>query len=174
MSQHDAKMVVIAKIGAPYGLDGDMRLNIFCNPPEHAINNYPKWFIRKTPDSLWLELENEAIYQLGGKFLIHLAAISSPEEAKNYTNAEIGVQRSALPQALDNEYYWVDLIGLSVINESQETLGVVIELFETEGANDVLVIDDGGVERLIPFVDQYIKSVDFDLKQIVVHWQKDY
>ncbi|MCF6765446.1 ribosome maturation factor RimM [Thiotrichales bacterium 19S3-7] len=173
MSDNDTKMVVIAKIGAPYGLDGDMRLNIFCNPPKDALN-YPEWFMRRQPDFAWVKLEREAIFQLGNKFLIHLESVSTPEVAKGYVNAEIGVQRDALPNAKENEYYWVDLVGLKVINESDEVLGVVSTLFETAGANDVLVVEDGAQERLIPFVDQYIKSVDFELKQIVVHWQKDY
>ncbi|MCF6808088.1 ribosome maturation factor RimM [Thiotrichales bacterium 19S9-12] len=166
-------MVVIAKIGAPYGLDGDMRLYIFCQPPEKAVA-YKTWHIRMESSQSWLQLKGEAVYQLGEKFLIHLEAVSTPEEAKKYVNAEIGVKRLDLPEVAEDEYYWADLIGLEVLNDLNQYLGVVVDLIESPGANDVLVVNDKGCERLIPFVNVYIKEVNFDAKQILVDWHLDY
>jgi 16S rRNA processing protein RimM len=76
-----------------------------------------------------------------------------------------------------NEYYWVDLIGLDVVNREGLVLGQVKELIST-GAQTVLVIQykqDGKLfDRMIPFVSVYIDDVDLPKKCISVDWQPDY
>ena len=86
---------------------------------------------------------------------------------------DIAIRHEQL-EALDaNEFYWVDLIGLDVVNQKQERLGKVLRLFET-GANDVLVVA-GQKEILIPFaLPQIIKSIDLETGRIVVDWEADF
>jgi 16S rRNA processing protein RimM len=88
------------------------------------------------------------------------------------------VSRASFPKAGKDEYYWVDLIGLDVINRQEEALGVVKELLST-GAQTVLVLEyteaDGKPqERMIPFVAAYVDDVDLKVRHIRVDWQKDY
>jgi 16S rRNA processing protein RimM len=85
----------------------------------------------------------------------------------------IAVPRSSLPAQDEGEYYWADLIGLTVINEAGETLGVVAELLET-GANDVLIVRGNGPDILIPFLNSVIGQVDMAAKTIQVNWSADY
>ena len=91
--------------------------------------------------------------------------------------ARIYVSRASFPSAAADEYYWVDLIGLDVINREGEALGQVRELLST-GAQTVLVLEgleDGRpLERMIPFVSAYIDDVDLQGRRIRVDWQKDY
>ena len=91
--------------------------------------------------------------------------------------ARIFVARSSFPTAAANEYYWVDLIGLDVINRQGEPLGVVRELL-TSAAQSVLVLEfshEGKVcERMIPFVAAYVDDVDLPARCIRVDWQADY
>jgi len=90
--------------------------------------------------------------------------------------------RSAFPKASKDEYYWVDLIGLSVVNREGIALGCVRDLIAT-GPNSVLCVEyqmeqlDGtsnAEERMIPFVSAYVDSVDVAGKLITVDWQLDY
>jgi 16S rRNA processing protein RimM len=82
-----------------------------------------------------------------------------------------------LPAAKPGEFYWLDLIGLQVINQQGVELGVVDHLMET-GANDVLVVRDkkqANKEQLVPFViDKFVKSVDLENKTILVDWDADF
>ena len=84
---------------------------------------------------------------------------------------------NSFPAAADDEYYWVDLIGLNVINREGEALGVVRELMST-GPQTVLVLeyvaDDKVQERMIPVVSVYVDSVDIAAKIIRVDWLSDY
>jgi 16S rRNA processing protein RimM len=100
--------------------------------------------------------------------------------AESLRGARIFVPRSSFPNAGDDEYYWVDLIGLQVFNREGLDLGQVRDLMST-GPQTVLVIeasspsDDGKpVERMIPFVSAFIDAVDLAGKRITVDWQPDY
>ena len=97
--------------------------------------------------------------------------------AEALRGARIFVARSGFPTAGKDEYYWVDLIGLDVINREGIPLGRVKELLST-GAQTVLVMDyeqDGKPqERMIPFVAVYVDDVDLAARRITVDWQPDY
>ena len=97
--------------------------------------------------------------------------------AEALKGARIFVARSSFPTVKKNEYYWVDLIGLAVVNREGVALGDVRELLST-GAQTVLVMDflqDGKPqERLIPFVAAYVDDVDLVKRVITVDWQPDY
>ena len=91
--------------------------------------------------------------------------------------ARIFVPRSSFPTPQEDEYYWVDLIGLAVVNREGLALGQVRELLHT-GPQTVLVLayQEAGKdhERMIPFVNAYIDTVDVTGGRIVADWQPDY
>jgi 16S rRNA processing protein RimM len=87
------------------------------------------------------------------------------------------VPRSSFPTAADDEYYWVDLIGLAVVNREGVALGAVRELLAS-GPQTTLVLyalEEGKpVERMIPFVSVFVDKVDLPGRLITVDWQPDY
>jgi len=97
--------------------------------------------------------------------------------AEALKGARVFVPRSSFPTAADDEYYWVDLLGLDVVNREGQGLGRVKELLST-GPQTVLVLEyeaDGKPqERMIPFVAVYIDQVDLQARRITVDWQADY
>jgi 16S rRNA processing protein RimM len=116
--------------------------------------------------------------------------------AESLKGARIFMSRSQFPQTSDpDEYYWVDLLGLRVVNREGVALGVVRDLMST-GPNSVLVIEytvaapvadlsgageptapvaaSKQAERLIPFVAAYVDKVDKAAGVITVDWQEDY
>lgn len=102
--------------------------------------------------------------------------------AEALRGARIFLPRSSFPAASADEFYWVDLIGLNVVNREGVALGVVRDLMTT-GPQSVLCIEytqtleDGSTaaaERMIPFVSVYVDKVDLAGKCISVDWQPDY
>ena len=97
--------------------------------------------------------------------------------AEALRGARIFVARSSFPMPGDGEYYWVDLIGLEVVNREGIALGAVRELSAT-GLQTVLVLsflhEGKSMERMIPFVSVYIDQVDLIARRIAVDWQPDY
>jgi len=107
------------------------------------------------------------------KLAAQLEGINDRDQAFALRGYEVAVPRSQMPAAADDEYYWVDLVGLEVRNTQDERLGVVERLFAT-GANDVLVVKDGDTERLLPFVAAIVLKVDRVAKVITADWGLDY
>jgi len=102
--------------------------------------------------------------------------------AEALRGARIFLPRSSFPAASTDEFYWVDLIGLTVVNREGVPLGCVRDLMAT-GPQSVLCVEysasqeDGSTalaERMIPFVSVFIDKVDLAAKYITVDWQPDY
>lgn len=94
--------------------------------------------------------------------------------AESLKGARVFVSRSAFPTPDTDEFYWIDLMGLTVVNRQDEVLGEVVDLMET-GPHCVLrVKGEDKVERMIPFVSVYIDSVSLADKRIVADWGLDY
>ena len=91
----------------------------------------------------------------------------------------IWVEQNVLPETGEDEYYWSDLIGLTVISQSENViLGRVKELFET-GAHAIMVVEPtadsvDGEERLIPWHKQTIGEVNLAKQTLMVDWGSDY
>jgi len=106
--------------------------------------------------------------------------IDDRNASESLRGGRIFVSRTHFPAPAEGEYYWVDLIGLQVINREGVDLGQVRDLMST-GPQTVLVIEaapetEGGkpVERMIPFVAAFVDGVDLPGKRITVDWQPDY
>jgi 16S rRNA processing protein RimM len=103
--------------------------------------------------------------------------VDDRDAADGLRGARIFISRKSFPTAQKDEYYWVDLIGLEVVNREGISLGHVRDLLST-GPQTVLLIDfesDGKTqERMIPFVAVYVDDVDLSVRRILVDWQADF
>ena len=112
-----------------------------------------------------------------GTIVANAQDVDDRNVAELLKGARIFVPRSSFPTASTDEFYWVDLIGLDVVNREGEHLGRVIDLMST-GPQTVLVIEyqeaEKPKERMIPFVSAYVDGVDLPTKRITVDWQADY
>jgi 16S rRNA processing protein RimM len=107
--------------------------------------------------------------------------VAAAREAEDRAGAEalrgarIFVPRSSFPTAGEGEYYWIDLIGLDVVNRQGEVLGQVLRMMDN-GAQSILCVSPGpeAPERLIPFVDAFVDRVDLAARRITVDWGLDY
>lgn len=99
------------------------------------------------------------------------------DTAEALRGARIFIARSSFPSTAKDEYYWVDLVGLEVVNREGVALGTVRELLST-GPQTVLVLgyehEGQPAERMIPFVAAYVDEVDLAARRIRVDWQPDY
>ena len=97
--------------------------------------------------------------------------------AEALKGARIFIPRSSFPTAATDEFYWIDLLGLDVVNREGIALGQVHDLLSA-GPQTVLVleyVEDGKtLERMIPFVNQFVDGVDLPGRRITVDWQPDY
>lgn len=148
----------------------------FVKPPEDAGPGRPASGARRFPATL--EISQLRHHSDGVVALPNGSADRSAAEALR--GARIFVGRSHFPAAAEDEYYWVDLIGLAVVNREGAHLGTVAGLLDT-GPQSVLRVQREGVvtagaetERLIPFVAAYVDDVNLAEKRITVDWGLDF
>lgn len=162
------RRVVLGRITGLYGVKGWVRVYSETEPRE-GILSYSPWLIGQDLSERRL-LDGR---RQGRGVVAHLEGCDDRDQAAELLGQEIAVWRHQLPPPRPDEFYWIDLEGLTVINRAGVELGLVSHLFAT-GANDVLVVR-GERERLIPFVwEQVILEVDFAQRLIRVDWEPDF
>lgn len=170
-------LVVLGKFGAVYGINGWLKVISYTDIPE-GIFDYTPWQIQVQGN--WRQMQISGKKRHGNGLIVKLADVADRDQAQLYVNADIAVERSALPQLAEGDFYWRDLMGMSVVNEAGYHLGEVVDMMET-GSNDVLVVKAnksdafGKTERLLPFLtDSVIKEVNNAERRILVDWDPDF
>ena len=110
---------------------------------------------------------------VSGELQVKFEGIDDRDQAFALRGYIIEIPREEFAPTEEDEYYWADLVGMTVVNKDDIVLGKVINLMET-GANDVLMINGEHGQILIPFVSNYIETVDTESKTITADWGLDY
>ena len=148
-ASHDAfaeRRVPIGKVSGVFGVHGWLRVRSATEPPARILD-YQPWQVGG--EGRWKSFEVHRGRPHGGGFVAKLNGLDDRETARRLVGADIAVRRSQLPDPGAGEYYWCDLVGLTVRDGTGTVLGRVRRLMAT-GANDVIVVTDGDAELLIP------------------------
>ncbi|MDB6097270.1 MAG: rimM [Francisellaceae bacterium] len=161
--------VAVGRIGAPYGIKGAFHVQSFTMPASNLLN-HKEWFIDyKNEKKIFIPLD----LKTHGKDLVaRLELFTSPESVRELVNSLIYIPADRLPSLKEGEYYWAQLIGLTVINQDGITLGIVNNLLAT-GSNDILVVK-GERERLLPYLDDYVLEIDINKRIMKVDWDPEF
>ncbi len=167
-------MIVLGRIVAPFGVGGWVKVHPFGDDPL-SWRQMPQWWLSTDPDGKeGSPYTLKACREHGkGGIVASWAEVPDRNGAEAVTGYFVAAPREALPKPEKDEYYWADLIGLEVFNAAGLSFGKVSGLLST-GAHDVLQIQDGDTERLIPFVAAYVTTVDTSAGKIVVEWDADW
>ncbi len=184
--------VEVGRVLGAWGIKGGIRVQPFSKAPE-ALFSSRRWFIRPpegpavgarpgTAAAYPRLLRITSSKAQGDAVVATAQELPDRNAAEAMKGARIFIARSSFPTAGDGEYYWIDLIGLDVVNRAGQALGTVTGLLDT-GAHSVLRIRrpdavEGApldqAERLIPFVAAYIDDVNLAERRITVDWGLDY
>lgn len=166
--QINEKRLLVGKINGLFGFEGWVK--IFSHTvPRKNILSYQPWLVKITNN--WQEMTIVEGREHGKNIIAKIQGIESIEQAQPIVNTDIFINQSQLPKLQKSEHYWHDLIGLTVINKQNITLGKVIDLVDTQ-ANQVLIIK-GKKEHWLPYLPPFLIKVDTDKKQILVDWNED-
>jgi 16S rRNA processing protein RimM len=158
----------MGRIMAPFGVKGWVRVEPYTAATRNLLD-YPTWWIGVGREHGWQAFDLTEGRPHGRALVVKLEGCDDRDAAGLLSGRMIAVPREALPLPPEGEYYWVDLIGLAVVNMAGQALGRVTAILET-GANDVLVVADGGRERLVPFTAQVVREVDYKARVLRVDW----
>lgn len=179
--------VEVAVVTGAWGIKGGLRLKPFSSDPQ-ALFSGKRWYWQwpagitqaqqERLQGLEQPLRVASAREQGEGVVALIQGLDDRDVAQACKGLRLFVRRSSFPTAQDGEYYWVDLMGLAVVNRQGQSLGTVVGLMQT-GPHSVLRIEGvdtvkgQAVERLVPFVQAYVDSVDLAAKRIQVDWGLD-
>ncbi|MDF7813413.1 ribosome maturation factor RimM [Hymenobacter sp. YC55] len=105
--------------------------------------------------------------QAENRVLLKLKGIERIEDAEPLRNAKLYRPLEALPQLEEDQFYFHDVIGFTVVDEQLGELGVVETFYELP-QQDLLAMRYKGQEVLIPVVDELISRADQEGKKLYV------
>ena len=185
--------VEVGFVADAFGIKGWIKVQPHAAEPQ-ALFSTTRWFLKPPLDArhgpagravaLPPLLRIAQAREHGSGVVAQVRDIDDRSAAEALKGARVFVSRQSFPTAGTDEFYWIDLIGLAVVNRQGEALGTVVGLLDT-GPQSVLRVlpeaaphgADGAPppeERLIPFVAAYVDSVDLAARRIVVDWGTDY
>jgi 16S rRNA processing protein RimM len=172
--------VEVGRVLDAWGVKGWIKVQAFSADPQ-ALFLTKRWYLQppeqpRAPGAAPLPtlLKVTQAREHGDAIVAAVQEVTDRNGAEALRGARVFVSRSSFPTAQADEYYWVDLIGLDVVNREGLQLGRVADLLDT-GAHSVLRIEaDGGVERMVPFVAAYVDQVDLPGRRITVDWSTDW
>lgn len=168
-SQPD-ELVIMGRVAAPYAVRGWIKVQPFTAATDSLLD-YSIWQIGK--QGAWQPYRVLEGKVHGQFLLIQLEGVNERNAAEALQGRDIAVARAERPPAGEGEYYWDDLIGLEVVNSLGESLGKITALLES-GAHDIMKVQAGQLERLIPFTAPVVQDVSLDAGRIVVEWGLDW
>lgn len=170
--------LVVGRITTVFGVRGWVKVFSYTDQVE-ALFGYEPWWIDTEAGRKQVIIDEWKRH--GDGLVVHIKDVDDRDDARSWCNQDISIDKSLLPKLIQGDFYWHQLVGLSVVSEfegQQIRLGVVKSLLET-GANDVLVIEGDTEsidreERLIPYVAQFVTDVDMAAKKIDVIWDPEF
>jgi 16S rRNA processing protein RimM len=159
--------VVLGRFGAPFGVEGWVKLESYTKPPEQIVG-YGGLRVGAAGGVVAVRDWKRAGR---GQLAVQVEGVSDRDAAAGLRGMELWVRRADLPPAEPGEYYFADLIGLEAVNAQGEPLGRVAEILELP-AHPVLVVR-GERERLIPLVRERLLGVNLDAGRMTLDWHRD-
>src|SRR3979490_1386401 len=147
--------ICVARIGAPHGVRGAVKLWTFTEDPL-AVKHYGPLATKDGTRQFEVTHAREA----GGHLVATLKGVATREDAERLNGVELYIARDKLPATDEDEYYHADLIGLAAVTTANEPLGRVIAIHNF-GAGDIIEIaPPNGATMLLPFTNAAAPTVD--------------
>jgi 16S rRNA processing protein RimM len=158
-------LITIGRIVKPHGVKGEVKIEPLT---DHAgrFRELRRVFLT-SPAGKPQERAVRSVRYQGVAPLLLLAGCDGPEAARALNGWLVQIpEEDALPLP-EGQYYWFELIGMEVLSEAGERLGVIVNIFPT-GSNDVYVMQAGGKEVYLPATKEVVRQVDRKAKRMVI------
>lgn len=159
------ELLVIGKIGGTHHLKGAVKL--YSNVGEQIFNiEGSKVIVELSEEDRKILTVKEVSPLLGDKWIIEFEEITNKTDAGKLIKAFVKVRRDLLGVEED-EYLLNDLLEMSVIDQNGVLIGKVENIFDT-AAHEILEVESEKYEAMIPNIDEFVKKIDFEKKEIYV------
>ncbi len=158
-------MIPVAKISGTHGIKGHLKVFSYSGNIESL--QYSGTVFLKGKNGMLQEFGIGGVAPHAGGFILSLRDFNDINQVLSLVGSELCLKRSQLPEPAEDEYYWRDLIGLTVVTDQGVELGRIADIFET-GSSDIYVVRNGDKEYLIPAIADVISKVDISGNKMVI------
>lgn len=162
-------LLPIGRVVKPHGVKGKIKIGYF-GEDFSQFHFYQEVFIEDRMGRLQSYEILEATPQ-PPRLILQLKDIRTVEEARTLVGKEIYVRKECLPDLPEDEYYWMEMIGMEVETEEGKRIGRIKEIFPT-GAHDIYVVQGKRGEIFLPAVQEVIQSIDRGRRVMKVTWME--
>lgn len=158
----DANLILVARVAGAFGVKGEVRLTAFTAEPL-ALLDYRE--LKRESGAPGLTLTSGRLAK--GGIVARAKEIETREQAEALRGLRLYIPRDALSEPDEDEFYLVDLIGLSVVTPEGDALGVVRSVHDF-GAGDLLEVQPAaGASWWLPFTRTAVPEVRLSERVIV-------
>jgi 16S rRNA processing protein RimM len=163
------ELLEIGRIVRPQGLSGRVRLRSYLQT-EDTLDGVAEVSVgREGREAVSFPLE--AVQARRGALILKLKGIEDRDAAERLSGSSVWILAGKMKALPEGEYYWREIIGLSVVTEEGMPLGRISAVFPT-GSNDVYVCRGGAEEILLPAIAEVIREIDREHGRMVVRLLK--
>lgn len=159
-------LLEVGKIVNTHGLRGEVKVVAWTDSPDD-FEKIKTVYIKMKSEQFSLKIKS--IKYQKNNLIIKFDEFNNINEVLPYKNAVLYADREELGPLDEGVYYIVDLIGLDVITEDGEKVGVICDVFNA-GASDIYDVKrEGKKNLLLPVIDEVVKEVDLENGRVVVN-----
>jgi 16S rRNA processing protein RimM len=160
------ELVLIARIGKPHGIRGEVSIQSFSN--DNNRFKKLKRVILRMPSGELAERSVTSVRLLPTGILLTFEGVEDRDAAETLRNAEILIPESERPKLPKGRAYYDEIIGMSVIDdETGSVIGIVKNVLDMP-AGDVFVLDLNGIEHLVTNAGEEVRKIDVAKKELRV------
>jgi 16S rRNA processing protein RimM len=159
--------ITIAKVTKTQGRHGEVAVELFTDFPERFEERRKLWALDERGSRRELQLEE--FWPHKGQMVLKFAGIDSINDAELLLRAEIQIPREQRAELEPGAVYVSELLGCAVValeGGTEREVGKVADVDFSAGEAPLLVVKQGSKEYLIPFVESFLRKVDYAGRRI--------
>jgi 16S rRNA processing protein RimM len=155
----------LGKIVKKHSFKGEVVIKLDTDEPE-LYRNMESVFVDLGGNLVPFFIEKSSLSK-GTMLRVKFDDVNTEEEANFIMKSGIYLPLDLLPKLEGNQFYFHEIIGFTVIDRTFGTVGVVVDVNDT-AAQPLFEIERDDKEIFIPLIDDFIKKVDREKKEIQV------
>lgn len=158
-------LIEVGKIVNTHGLRGEVKVVPWTDYPE-VFEDIETVYIKKKTE--YERLDIAGLKYQKNNLIVRFSQLKDINEAEKYKNQVLYAERDALGELPEGVYYIADLIGLEVVKEDGEKVGIINDVFNT-GSSDIYDVKrEGKKNMLIPVIDDVVIDTDIENGKVTV------
>jgi 16S rRNA processing protein RimM len=162
---HQASLIPLGRLVNTHGVRGELRL-LPHSFPCHTLHPGLTIFLQDTQGQLHTH-KVTGVRPRAPFVIVKLADVDSIDHAETLRDMTVAVEETILPPLKDGEFYYYQVVGLTVRTTTGTEIGEITQVFFS-GGHDIWVVRQGEKEYLIPVTEEIVRSIDIPRKQAII------